>query len=102
MEYVKGPDFPTGGLILGREGLISAYTTGNGSITIRSKAHIDRLDNGKTEIIVTEIPYGINKTRIVQKIAEVAKDKIIDDILIDMTNILRFCSCYEVKQYSHQ
>lgn len=80
MEYVKGPDFPTGGLILGREGLISAYTTGNGSITIRSKAHIDRLDNGKTEIIVTEIPYGINKTRIVQKIAEVAKDKIIDGI----------------------
>ena len=80
MEYIKGPDFPTGGLILGREGLISAYTTGNGTITIRSKAHIDRLENGKTEIIVTEIPYGINKTRIVARIAEVAKDKIIDGI----------------------
>ena len=80
MQYIKGPDFPTGGLILGREGLISAYTTGNGTITIRSKAHIDRLENGKTEIIVTEIPYGINKTRIVARIAEVAKDKIIDGI----------------------
>ena len=81
MEYVKGPDFPTGGLILGKEGLISAYTTGNGTITIRSKAHIDRFDNGKAEIVVTEIPYGINKNRIVQRIAEVAKDKIIDGIV---------------------
>lgn len=80
MQYIKGPDFPTGGMILGREGLISAYTTGNGTITIRSKAHIDKLENGKTEIIVTEIPYGINKTRIVARIAEVAKDKIIDGI----------------------
>lgn len=80
MEYVKGPDFPTGGLILGRDGLKQAYTTGNGSITIRSKSHIEETDNGKSEIIVTEIPYGINKTRIVQRIAEVAKDKIIDGI----------------------
>ena len=72
MEYVKGPDFPTGGLILGKEGLVSAYTTGNGTITMRSKAHIDRFDNGKAEIVVTEIPYGINKNRIVQRIAEVA------------------------------
>ncbi len=80
MEYVKGPDFPTGGLILGRDGLRQAYTTGNGSITIRSKSHIEETENGKSEIIVTEIPYGINKTRIVQRIAEVAKDKIIDGI----------------------
>ena len=80
MEYVKGPDFPTGGLILGREGLRNAYTTGNGSITIRSKSHIEETDNGKYEIVVTEIPYAINKTRIVQRIAEVAKDKIIDGI----------------------
>ncbi|MBQ4357624.1 MAG: DNA gyrase subunit A [Acholeplasmatales bacterium] len=81
MEYVKGPDFPTGGLILGKEGLIDAYTKGLGSITIRSKAHIDTFENGKAEIVVTEIPYGINKTRIVQRIAEVAKDKIIDGII---------------------
>ena len=80
MQYIKGPDFPTGGLILGREGLYNAYTTGNGSIIIRSKAHIDELDNGKYEIVVTEIPYGINKTRIMERIAQVAKDKIIDGI----------------------
>ena len=81
MEYVKGPDFPTGGLILGRDGLRDAYVNGLGSIIVRSKAHIDYYDNGKSEIIVTEIPYGINKTRIVQRIAEVAKDKIIDGIV---------------------
>ena len=80
IEYVKGPDFPTGGIILGKEGLYNAYTTGNGSIIIRSKAHIDELDNGKYEIVVTEIPYGINKTRIMERIAQVAKDKIIDGI----------------------
>ena len=80
MEYIKGPDFPTGGLILGRDGLHSAYTTGNGSIIIRSKAHIDELDNGKYEIVVTEIPYGINKQRIMERIAQVVKDKIIDGI----------------------
>ena len=81
MEYVKGPDFPTGGLILGADGLRDAYVNGLGSIIIRSKAHIDYYDNGKAEIVVTEIPYGINKTRIVQRIAEVAKDKIIDGII---------------------
>ena len=80
IEYVKGPDFPTGGIILGKEGLYNAYTKGNGSIIIRSKAHIDELDNGKAEIVVTEIPYGINKTRIMERIAQVAKDKIIDGI----------------------
>ena len=81
MEYVKGPDFPTGGLILGADGLRDAYNNGLGSIIVRSKAHIDYFDNGKAEIVVTEIPYGINKTRIVQRIAEVAKDKIVDGIV---------------------
>ena len=80
MEYIKGPDFPTGGMILGYDGLRSAYTTGNGSIVIRSKAHVDRLENGKSEIIITEIPYALNKTRLIERIAQVAKDKIIDGI----------------------
>ena len=80
MEYIPGPDFPTGGLILGREGLRSAYTTGNGSIVIRSKAHVDYLKNGKAEIVVTEIPYMLNKTRLMERIAEVAKEKIVDGI----------------------
>ena len=80
MEYIPGPDFPTGALILGRQGLRNAYTTGNGSIVIRSKAHIDYLKNGKTEIVVTEIPYMLNKTRLIERIAEVAKEKIVDGI----------------------
>lgn len=80
MQYIPGPDFPTGGLILGREGLKNAYTTGNGSIVIRSKAHVEYLKNGKAEIIVTEIPYMLNKTRLMERIAEVAKEKIVDGI----------------------
>ena len=80
MEYVKGPDFPTGGIILGLTGLRNAYTTGNGSIIIRSKCNIETLKNGKSEIIVTEIPYGLNKTRLIERIAEVAKEKIVDGI----------------------
>ena len=80
MEYIPGPDFPTGCYILGREGLKKAYTTGNGSIVIRSKAHVEYLSNGKSEIIITEIPYMLNKTRLLERIAEVAKEKIVDGI----------------------
>ena len=80
MQYIPGPDFPTGGMILGQSGLRNAYTTGNGSIVIRSKAHIEHLKNGKTEIIVTEIPYMLNKTRLIERIAEVVKDKIVEGI----------------------
>ena len=80
MEYIPGPDFPTGGMILGRDGLNKAYTTGNGSIVIRAKAHIEQLPNGKSEIIVTEIPYMLNKTRLIERIAECAKEKIVDGI----------------------
>ncbi|MDE6946539.1 MAG: DNA gyrase subunit A [Anaeroplasmataceae bacterium] len=80
MDYVQGPDFPTGGQILGRTGLRNAYTTGNGSIVIRSKAEIVSLKNGKNEIIVTEIPYMINKTKLIERIAEVAKNKIVEGI----------------------
>ncbi len=80
MDYIKGPDFPTGGLILGRTGLRNAYTTGNGSIVLRAKARIEQLKNGKSEIIVTEIPYMVNKTRLIERIAEVAKNKIVDGI----------------------
>ena len=80
MEYIQGPDFPTGGQILGRTGLRNAYTTGNGSIVIRSKAEIVSLKNGKNEIIVTEIPYMVNKTKLIERIAEVAKNKIVEGI----------------------
>ena len=80
MEYIPGPDFPTGGMVLGRTGLRNAYTTGNGSITIRSKTEIVQLKNGKHEILVTEIPYMVNKTRLIERIAEVAKNKIVEGI----------------------
>ncbi len=80
MKYIPGPDFPTGGLILGLTGLKNAYTTGNGSIVIRSKAEIEHMKNGKSQIVVTEIPYMLNKTRLIERIAEVAKDKIVDGI----------------------
>ncbi len=80
MNYIPGPDFPTGGLILGLTGLKNAYTTGNGSIVIRSKAEIEHMKNGKSQIVVTEIPYMLNKTRLIERIAEVAKEKIVDGI----------------------
>ena len=80
MEHITGPDFPTGGLILGRNGLRDAYNTGLGSIIIRSKAEINELPNGKSEIVVTEIPYQVNKTRLIERIADIVKDKIVDGI----------------------
>ena len=80
MQYIKGPDFPTGGLILGRQGLRDGYNTGLGSIVIRSKAEINELPNGKSEIVVSEIPYMVNKTRLIERIADIVKDKIVDGI----------------------
>lgn len=79
-EYLHGPDFPTGGIILGRSGIRHAYETGKGSITIRSKADIIEESNGKSTIIITEIPYQVNKARLIEKIAELARDKKIDGI----------------------
>ena len=80
MEYIKGPDFPTGGTIMGMTGLRSAYETGNGAIKVRAKAEIIEAKNGKKSIIITEIPYQVNKSRLIEKIAELAKEKRIDGI----------------------
>ncbi|MCF7926907.1 MAG: DNA gyrase subunit A [Candidatus Izimaplasma sp.] len=80
MQFIKGPDFPTGGIILGRTGLRDAYETGRGSIKIRAKSEIDILKNGKSRIIVTEIPYQVNKSRLIEKIADLAKEKRIEGI----------------------
>jgi len=80
MHHIKGPDFPTGGIIMGLSGLRQAYETGNGSIKVRAKAHIDQLASGKSVITVTEIPYQVNKTRLIEKIAELAKEKRIEGI----------------------
>jgi len=80
MQHIKGPDFPTGGTILGMSNLRKAYETGNGSIRVRSKADITEMKSGKQVITVTEIPYQVNKTRLIEKIAEIAKEKRIEGI----------------------
>ena len=80
MQIIPGPDFPTGGIIMGRSGIRDAYATGRGSLTIRSKCHIEKTDSGKQRIIVTEIPYQVNKLRLIEKIAELVKLKKITEI----------------------
>lgn len=80
MKYIKGPDFPGGGIILGRKGIEDAYLTGRGSIKVRSRCEIEPMNNGKNRILVSEIPYQVNKARLIEKIAELARDKKIDGI----------------------
>lgn len=80
MEYIPAPDFPTGATIMGLSSVRKAYQTGMGTVTVRSKVDIVSLQNGKKEIVVTEIPYQVNKTRLIERIAELAKDKVIDGI----------------------
>jgi DNA gyrase subunit A len=80
MQFVKGPDFPTGGIINGAQGITEAYTTGRGRIKIRSKTHFEELKSGKTSIIVDEIPYQVNKAELVKSIADLVKDKAITGI----------------------
>lgn len=80
MEIIPGPDFPTGGTILGRSGIRKAYETGRGSIVVRSKVEIEQKQSGKEVIIVNELPYQVNKARLIEKIAELVRDKKIDGI----------------------
>lgn len=80
MQVVKGPDFPTGGLIIGSEGIRQAYATGRGSVIMRAKARIERQHNGKSRIVITEVPYQVNKARLVESIAALVREKVIDGI----------------------
>ena len=80
MEIVKGPDFPTGATILGRKGIEEAYRTGRGKIKTRAVSEIETMDNGKSRIVVTELPYMVNKAKLVEKIASLVKEKRIDGI----------------------
>ena len=80
MEYIPAPDFPTGATLLGRSGVKQAYYTGRGSILLRSKYEIEELDNGKSKIIVTEIPYQVNKQKLIESIADLVRDKKIEGI----------------------
>ena len=80
MEDVQGPDFPTAGLVLGKSGIRRAYETGRGSIQMRSRAEIEERGGGRQRIVVTEIPFQVNKARMIEKIAELVRDKKIDGI----------------------
>ncbi len=80
MEHIQGPDFPTAGLIMGKAGIRAAYATGRGKITVRAKAEIEETKNNRFRIVVTEIPYGVNKARLIESIADLVKEKRIEGI----------------------
>lgn len=80
MEHIQGPDFPTAGIIMGRSGIRSAYATGRGKITVRGRAEIEEGKNGRFHIVITELPYQVNKARMIEHIAELVKDKRIEGI----------------------
>lgn len=80
MEHLQGPDFPTAGLIMGKAGIRAAYATGRGKITVRAKAEIEETKNNRFRIVVTEIPYGVNKARLIESIADLVKEKRIEGI----------------------
>lgn len=80
MGIIKGPDYPTGGIIMGQQGIRQAYETGRGSIVTRGVTQIEKMNNGKMRIIITELPYQVNKARLIEKIAELVRDKAIDGI----------------------
>ncbi|MDX9872537.1 MAG: DNA gyrase subunit A [Clostridia bacterium] len=80
MQVIKGPDYPTGGIIMGQEGIRQAYRTGRGSIVTRGVTQVETLNNGKLRILITELPYMVNKAKLIEKIAELVRDKRIDGI----------------------
>ncbi len=100
LSIVKGPDFPTGGIILGTRGVEEAYRTGRGKIRVRSVTNIETMANGKNRIIVTELPYMVNKARLIEKIAELVKDKKVDGItdLRDESNREGMRICIELRK----
>ena len=100
MEIVKGPDFPTGATILGKAGIEEAYRTGRGKIRVRAVYNIEAMANGKSRIIVTELPYAVNKARLIEKIAELVKDKKLDGItdLRDDSNREGLRICIELRR----
>jgi DNA gyrase subunit A len=80
LKIIKGPDFPTGGIIMGKKGIREAYETGRGSIKVRGKAHVEQTKGGKTRIVVTELPFQVNKARLAEKIAELVREKKLTEI----------------------
>ena len=100
LEIVKGPDFPTGATILGKRGIEEAYRTGRGRIRVRAVTDIETMANGKSRIIVTELPYMVNKARLIEKIAELVREKRIDGItdLSDQSNREGMRICIELRR----
>ena len=100
MEIIKGPDFPTGATILGRAGIDEAYRTGRGKIRVRAVYNIETLANGKNRIVVTELPYAVNKARLIEKIADLVKEKKVDGItdLRDESNREGMRICIELRR----
>lgn len=88
MQYIKGPDFPTGGIIMGRQGIVDAYNTGRGKVVVRAKTEIEETENGREVIVVTEIPYMVNKAEMLARISEMVHDKKIEGIseIRELTN----------------
>lgn len=80
MQFIKGPDFPTSAIIMGKENIVDAYRTGRGKVKVRARAYIEELAKGKQQIVVTEIPYQVNKAKLVEKIADLVKDKKLEGI----------------------
>ena len=80
MEHIKGPDFPTGGIVMGRQGIVDAYTTGRGRVVLRAKAEIEEDEHGRQMVVVTEIPYMVNKAEMIARIGEMIRDKKIEGI----------------------
>ncbi|MDX1711319.1 MAG: DNA gyrase subunit A [Rhodovibrionaceae bacterium] len=81
MEHIPGPDFPTGGLILGRTGIRSAYHTGRGSVVMRGRTHIEEARKDRQAIVITEVPYQVNKARMIERIAEIVREKVVEGIV---------------------
>ena len=100
LQIVKGPDFPTGAMILGTRGIEEAYRTGRGKIRVRAVTDIEPMANGKSRIVVTELPYMVNKARLIEKIAELVRDKKIDGItdLSDQSNREGMRICIELRR----
>ena len=93
MEHIKGPDFPTGGIIMGRQGIVDAYSTGRGRVVIRAKTEIEETENGREVIVVTEVPYMVNKADMLSRISEMIHDKKIEgisDMPMPMSSLTRY------------
>ena len=93
MEHIKGPDFPTGGIVQGRQGIIDAFTTGRGKVQVRAKTEIEIDDKGRETIVVTEIPYGVNKAELIKHIAQLGGHSVFQTSVVHSVKVLAALTC---------